>query len=237
MVLTVVLMIFTYIDCVATKNLTGEERMGLLFRVVIGIFLAASFRVLSWPQPPADAWRWIPCKTLGLFCAKFRVFGKCDDLMRKAFERGFETMEQVANGAMIAVMQGNNLVCELYGHTLNGETVDENSLQVIFSTSKVASSLAAAMLVDRGLLDYNAKIAKYWPKFGENGKENITVKELLQHRAGLAWFCDGNEETDDSVDLFSRCETNEYFDNIAAKIESSRQSFFTSNEGTIFKTG
>jgi len=42
-----------------------------------------------------------------------------------------------------------------------------------------------AMLVDRGILDYNEKVSKYWPEFAQNGKENITVKMLLTHQAGL----------------------------------------------------
>ena len=40
-------------------------------------------------------------------------------------------------------------------------------------------------MVDKGLLDYESKISKYWPEFGRNGKENITLKQLLKHEAGL----------------------------------------------------
>jgi len=45
-----------------------------------------------------------------------------------------------------------------------------------------------AMAVDRGLLDYGDKITKHWPEFGQNGKENITIADLMRHEAGLAKF-------------------------------------------------
>jgi CubicO group peptidase (beta-lactamase class C family) len=44
------------------------------------------------------------------------------------------------------------------------------------------------MLVDRGLLDYDQRVSHYWPQFGQNGKQNVTVRDLVQHTAGLTWF-------------------------------------------------
>ena len=43
----------------------------------------------------------------------------------------------------------------------------------------------AVLLVDRGLLQYEEKMAKYWPAFGQHGKEQITVEDVLRHEAGL----------------------------------------------------
>ncbi|XP_072027158.1 beta-lactamase domain-containing protein 2-like [Amphiura filiformis] len=59
-------------------------------------------------------------------------------------------------------------------------------MAVVFSVTKGMSALCTAMLVDRGHLDYDQKVVHYWPEFGQNGKENITVKQLLHHEAGLA---------------------------------------------------
>ncbi len=59
---------------------------------------------------------------------------------------------------------------------LNGGVMREDTLAVVFSSGKVVESLVAAMLVDRGLLEYDAPIAKYWPEFAQNGKEKITVR-------------------------------------------------------------
>jgi CubicO group peptidase (beta-lactamase class C family) len=54
-----------------------------------------------------------------------------------------------------------------------------------FSVAKGMASAVVHRLADRGLLDYEAPIARYWPEFGQAGKERITVRQLLSHRAGL----------------------------------------------------
>ena len=45
-----------------------------------------------------------------------------------------------------------------------------------------------AQLVEKGLLDYNEKVHKYWPQFAQNGKENVTLADVLRHESGLAWL-------------------------------------------------
>jgi CubicO group peptidase (beta-lactamase class C family) len=57
---------------------------------------------------------------------------------------------------------------------------------MVFSASKGVASTVLHRLVDRGLLDYDAPIAQYWPEFGANGKAAITVRDMLRHRAGLS---------------------------------------------------
>jgi len=61
----------------------------------------------------------------------------------------------------------------------------DSSLQLVTSAGQMASSLCVAMLVDRGLLEYEKPIASYWPEFAQNGKEFITVQQLMMHQAGL----------------------------------------------------
>ena len=56
------------------------------------------------------------------------------------------------------------------------------SFQVIFSSSKNATALVVATLVDKGLLDYSEKISQYWPEFACNGKENMILADLLKHQ-------------------------------------------------------
>jgi CubicO group peptidase (beta-lactamase class C family) len=48
------------------------------------------------------------------------------------------------------------------------------------------SGLAIAQAHSRGLIDYDAKVATYWPEFARNGKADVTVRQLLSHQAGLA---------------------------------------------------
>lgn len=57
---------------------------------------------------------------------------------------------------------------------------------MVFSASKGVAATVLHRLVDRGLLSYDAPIAQYWPEFGANGKAEITVRDMLRHRAGLS---------------------------------------------------
>src|SRR3954463_729460 len=57
---------------------------------------------------------------------------------------------------------------------------------MVFSATKGMSSTVIHRLADRGLIDYEAPVAEYWPEFGANGKAGITVREVMRHRAGLS---------------------------------------------------
>jgi CubicO group peptidase (beta-lactamase class C family) len=57
---------------------------------------------------------------------------------------------------------------------------------MVFSTTKGVAATVIHRLVDRGLLSYDAPVAEYWPEFGANGKADISVRDLLRHRAGLS---------------------------------------------------
>ena len=54
-----------------------------------------------------------------------------------------------------------------------------------FSTGKGVASTVVHRLAERGLIDYDAPVARYWPEFAAAGKDKITVRELMSHRAGL----------------------------------------------------
>jgi CubicO group peptidase (beta-lactamase class C family) len=57
---------------------------------------------------------------------------------------------------------------------------------MVFSATKGMTSTVIHRLVDRGLIDYDAPVAEYWPEFGANGKSALTVREVMRHRAGLS---------------------------------------------------
>jgi CubicO group peptidase (beta-lactamase class C family) len=61
----------------------------------------------------------------------------------------------------------------------------EDSLLPVFSSSKGASGVVVALLVERGQLDLNATVASYWPEFAQRGKGAVTVRQMLSHQAGL----------------------------------------------------
>ena len=57
---------------------------------------------------------------------------------------------------------------------------------MVFSATKGMASTVIHRLADRGLIDYDAPVAEYWPEFGANGKSKITVRDVMRHRAGLS---------------------------------------------------
>ena len=61
----------------------------------------------------------------------------------------------------------------------------EDTIVTVMSTTKGVSSMALAVAHSRGLLDYDERVATYWPEFAANGKQDVTVRQLLSHQAGL----------------------------------------------------
>ena len=55
----------------------------------------------------------------------------------------------------------------------------------MYSSGKSIAAIVVAMLVDQGLLSYDEKIVTYWPEFGNKGKTDITLADVLRHEAGL----------------------------------------------------
>ena len=118
------------------------------------------------------------------------VQGTCDQKfqeVRQEFERNFAARGEV--GASVCVTVGGQTVVDLWGGTANTETdtpwTDE-TVSIVFSSTKGATAICAHVLASHGQLDLDAPVASYWPEFAQAGKENIQVKMLLNHQAGLA---------------------------------------------------
>lgn len=106
--------------------------------------------------------------------------------MREAFEANLAAGVEV--GAGVAVYHRGRPVVDLVGGWWNRDRqtiYDERVLQVVFSTTKGVTAIAVGMCVDRGLLDYQERVATYWPEFAAGGKGEVTVAQLLSHQAGL----------------------------------------------------
>ena len=111
------------------------------------------------------------------------------ELVRDAFVRNFTELGDV--GASLCIYVDGEAVVDLWGGvTEPGGDVPytDDTLQLVFSSTKGATSLCAHLLAQRGLLDLDAPVAQYWEAFGVEGKEGVTVRQLLGHRAGLAAF-------------------------------------------------
>src|SRR5205823_2935055 len=118
------------------------------------------------------------------------VEGYCDPAfaqVREVFEQQFATGAEL--GASLAVELGGRAVVDLWGGHRDAdlhEPWQRDTLVNVWSVTKGLVALLALMLADRGLLDLDAPVARYWPEFAEAGKADLPVRYLLSHRAGLA---------------------------------------------------
>ncbi len=118
-----------------------------------------------------------------------RIQGQCSDAfesVRRAFEASFENRKEL--GASLCVWHHGEKVIDLWGGFLDKARQREwerDTLCTIFSTTKGLVALCFLMLSDRGEFDYDEPVANYWPEFAANGKAAISIRTLLNHRAGL----------------------------------------------------
>ena len=106
--------------------------------------------------------------------------------VKAAFEKNFALGEEV--GASAAVYHRGAKVVDICGGTFDAagdRPYDDSTLQLMFSTTKGVVAIAIAMCVQRGLIDYDEKVATYWPEFAAHGKGGATVAQLLSHQCGL----------------------------------------------------
>jgi CubicO group peptidase (beta-lactamase class C family) len=90
-------------------------------------------------------------------------------------------------GVAVAVYHRGEVVVDLACGTRNrsGDPFEPTTLALSMSTGKGVMATLLHQMVDRGLLDLDAPVAKYWPEFGKNGKGDITIRQAASHRAGL----------------------------------------------------
>jgi CubicO group peptidase (beta-lactamase class C family) len=108
--------------------------------------------------------------------------------VRDVFEKNFADGHEVG-AAFTAYAQGRPVV-DLWGGVTDeatGRPWAEDTMMVVFSTTKGATAVCANRLVQEGRLDPEAPVADYWPEFATAGKADVPVHHLLSHRAGLAW--------------------------------------------------
>ena len=118
------------------------------------------------------------------------VHGHCDSRFSKVAEAlADEIAEGEELGASIALDIDGELVVDIWGgHADRAKTIawGEDTIVNFFSCTKTLTALAALIAIDRGLVDAFAPVAKYWPEFAENGKQDIEVRHLLSHTSGVS---------------------------------------------------
>jgi CubicO group peptidase (beta-lactamase class C family) len=108
------------------------------------------------------------------------------EAVRETFAENFARRRELG-GACCAYHRSEKVV-DLWGGIRNKETAEpweENTMVIIYSATKGLAAMALAIAHSRGWLDYEERVCTYWPEFAQQGKERITVRQLLGHQAGL----------------------------------------------------
>eukprot|EP01052_Picozoa_sp_SAG31_P021126 SAG31_NODE_1617_length_7733_cov_6.446817_11_plen_422_part_00 len=120
------------------------------------------------------------------------VSGNCHpafDALKQAFAEDFEAGRSV--GAAIAVTIKGESVCDLWGghaDAAKSRPWESETIVNVWSAAKAWSALCVCILVERGLVDIEAPVCKYWPEFAQQGKDEVTVQHVLSHSAGLITY-------------------------------------------------
>ena len=110
------------------------------------------------------------------------------EAVQDAFEANFA--EGLEVGAAAAVTLDGEFVVDIWGGgaDTDGTPWQRNTIVNVYSTTKTMAATCMLMLADRGELDFDAPVARYWPEFAQNGKEGVLVSHVMAHTAGVPGF-------------------------------------------------
>ena len=120
------------------------------------------------------------------------IHGHCDERFARVldvFERNFTEHHDV--GACFASTVEGEFVVDIWGGHRDAAKTEpwaEDTIVCVYSSTKTMTFLCALLLADRGELDLYAPVVKYWPEFGQNGKEATEVRHFLSHTSALPGF-------------------------------------------------
>ena len=106
---------------------------------------------------------------------------------KAAFEANFERGDDLG-ASFCATLEGETVV-DLWGGWADEAKTrpwEKDTIVNVYSTTKTMTFLCALILADRGAIDFDAPVARYWPEFAANGKAGIKVSHLMAHSAGLS---------------------------------------------------
>ena len=155
--------------------------MKTLTKAIIGLTAAGVTYALVQKRKKLEEMR-NPVETHGFVSPGFEA-------VREAFAENFANRGEI--GAACCVYHKGEKVVDLWGgvrNTATGEPWEEDTMVIVHSTTKGLAAMPLAIAHSRGWLDYDAPVCKYWAEFAQNGKEKITVRQLLAHQAGLFAF-------------------------------------------------
>ena len=108
--------------------------------------------------------------------------------VRDRFEQNF--LDGLEDGACVAVTVDGAPVVDLWAGEAgpDGAPWQRDTIANVWSSTKTMAAVCMLMLADRGQLDFDAPVARYWPEFAQNGKEGVLVRHVMSHSAGLSGF-------------------------------------------------
>ena len=118
------------------------------------------------------------------------LHGTCDDqfaAVRRLLQDNLDSGAEL--GASLVVDIDGHLAVDLWGGYRDEDRTlpwTADTITNVWSSTKPVTSLAALMLVDQGELDPAAPVAKYWPEFAANGKQDVTVSQVMSHSSGVS---------------------------------------------------
>ena len=120
---------------------------------------------------------------------EMNIKGTCEDKfikVKELFDELHNTDREI--GSSFAVYKDGEPIIDIWGGFSSKEKTKEweqNTLANVWSTTKGVAAITLAHAYENDLIDYDEKVCEYWPEFGCNGKEEITVGMLLSHQAGI----------------------------------------------------
>jgi len=169
------------------KNYTRREfmRLGITSTVFAGLWASGCTNVQGWRlNRNFKNTRLIRNQPEGVGHSLGVDLKALDDLVQ-VFNLMME--EGLHPGAQLAVYRNGELVIELAGgiDPPSGKPITEKTLFQIRSITKALAAMVMLMLHDRGRFNFKDTVAKHWPEFGKNGKQMITIAQIMSHRAGI----------------------------------------------------
>jgi CubicO group peptidase (beta-lactamase class C family) len=123
---------------------------------------------------------------------EYSIEGTCNESfipVKEAFHQNFLTGLEV--GASLAIIHNDELIVDLWGGFSDGAFTrpwERDTLVNVFSTTKMVTALCILHLADQGRIDLDQPLAAYWPEFTRDGKDQILIRQVLSHTAGLPGF-------------------------------------------------
>ncbi|CAB3411511.1 unnamed protein product, partial [Caenorhabditis bovis] len=148
----------------------------MMSRAIFALILASVALFLAWRESNTEV----------------HVDGEYDEEWKPVFDSFRRNLEEnwERGGAAFVVYRDGRKVVDIWGGYADRESErlwKNDTLSVAFSCSKAVGSIVIADLIDKGRASYDDLVTKYWPEFGKHGKENVTIRWLIGHKAGLAY--------------------------------------------------